>query len=364
MQRYSEVAQSAPSPHTPLSPIGATHAERADVPLALARARENVALSVRQLVEHAVQVQSKIESEMDGLTRVGRASTVQLAQELQEARDRCGAYELAIQTKDREVDEMRAQLKRLNAEVEAARREAAKERGDKNSVQKVLEQRASLVAAELASQEQSHASAMQQLSTSHSASFDALKQQHELEKAKAVEEMVKREEQLKVEMDQLKAELDKERRKAKSTAQRQDGEAQRLQQSVDELLRAREASERQARKEVDNARQARQSVEARCRTLAGALEATKLNAAKEVREMRDELDATLARLAALEARHSKPRKLAVTFPADGSAPVLRRRASVVGAADGLSAEEARIQLLTSQNRTAKRSLADNGAVYQ
>lgn len=37
-----------------------------------------VALSVRQLVEHAVQMQAKIASEMEGLTRAGKTSTLQV----------------------------------------------------------------------------------------------------------------------------------------------------------------------------------------------------------------------------------------------------------------------------------------------
>lgn len=160
----------------------------------------------------------------------------------------------------------------------------------------------------------------------------------------------------------IQRELDKERRRMAATAKEQAEEVRRVQQSMDELLRARQDAERQTRKEIDNARQARAASEARCKTLQGALEATKLNAAKELREMRAELDRTLASLAALEAKQKeerqKPRKLAVKFPSDGSAPVLTRRASSLSVGDGVSADDARIRLLTQQNRTAKRSLAE------
>jgi chromosome segregation ATPase len=159
----------------------------------------------------------------------------------------------------------------------------------------------------------------------------------------------------------VQRELEKEKRRLAAEAREQAQEVQRVQESMNELLRARQEAERQARRDIDNARQARAASEAKSKTLQGALEATKLNAAKEVREMREELDRTLARLAALEARQQaerqKPRKLAVSFPADGSAPVLTRRASTVSVENsGMSADEARIRLLTQQNRTAKRSL--------
>lgn len=68
-----------------------------------------------------------------------------------------------MQSKDREIDELKSTLRRLRDETETAQRESARERAAKSDLQATLEKRASLSAAEMAAQEQAHASAMQQV---------------------------------------------------------------------------------------------------------------------------------------------------------------------------------------------------------
>jgi hypothetical protein len=82
---------------------------------------------------------------------------------LRDTREQFNASQLSLQSKDRELDELRTYLRRLRDETDSSQREILKERATRTDLQATLEKRASLSAAEMAAQEQSHASTMQQV---------------------------------------------------------------------------------------------------------------------------------------------------------------------------------------------------------
>lgn len=328
-----------------------------EVQLSLEHARDSLNEAMQKLVEHAAQVQSKIGVEMESLQRVGHSSAAVLAREVQETKDRCAASEMVLQARDREISEMAKRDADLRGQVQKLHIQLEEEREEKARLLSELEKTKSAHKASAATLEAAHAASLAQLGTSHTAAFDAVKQKHTLELAQHKELISK-----------LELQLKDARRKGSNAQKRHIEEAEKVRDDLNTLEKAHKAALAKAQRDSSALKEKLSAVENRLRATLRERKVDKQKHETEVQSQheafqttvenhREEAEALHARISELESlvMASQPKKrLSVSFPRDGSQPVLTRNSGE----SAITPEEARILMLTKRNQVEKQRLAN------
>eukprot|EP00035_Acanthoeca_spectabilis_P010164 m.180126 g.180126 ORF g.180126 m.180126 type:complete len:688 (-) comp14943_c0_seq3:5964-8027(-) len=142
-----------------------------------ARAHESISQSVLRLIEHAGQVQAKVEVEMGTLQRSGGESARLLTKELREMQDRAVAAELTAQIRQRDVAMHQEVIGRLETQISELKEQVKVERRERTAAHANLSRLQNTAAEDMEAREAQHAAAIQQLVTTHAAAIEVLKRQ-------------------------------------------------------------------------------------------------------------------------------------------------------------------------------------------